>query len=63
MNELTVVEKGAEWRRMKALVLDSVSSPITKRLYNTALDEFFHWYAQEPRPGFTKATMSACPIR
>jgi len=24
-----------------------------------ALDEFFGWYAQEPRPGFTKATVSA----
>jgi site-specific recombinase XerD len=59
MNELTVVEKTNEWRRMKSLVLDSVSSPITKRVYNMALDEFFGWYAQEPRPGFTKATVSA----
>ena len=59
MNELTVVDKAAEWRRMKSLVLDSVSSPITKRVYNMALDEFFGWYAQEPRPGFTKATVSA----
>src|SRR5450755_779406 len=59
MNELTVVDKTAEWRRMKALVLDSVSSSITKRVYNMALDEFFSWYAQEPRPGFTKATVSA----
>jgi hypothetical protein len=59
MNELTVVDKASEWRRMKSLVLDSVSSPITKRVYNMALDEFFGWYAQEPRPGFTKATVSA----
>jgi len=59
MNELTVVDKATEWRRMKSLVLDSVSSPITKRVYNMALDEFFSWYAQEPRPGFTKATVSA----
>jgi hypothetical protein len=44
---------------MKSLVLDSVSSPITKRVYNMALDELFGWYAQEPRPGFTKATVSA----
>jgi integrase/recombinase XerD len=44
---------------MKSLVLDSVSSPITKRVYNMALDEFFAWYALEPRPGFTKATVSA----
>jgi site-specific recombinase XerC len=59
MNELTVVDKASEWRRMKSLVLDSVSSPITKRVYNMALDEFFSWYGQEPRPGFTKATVSA----
>jgi len=59
MNELTVVDKASEWRRMKSLVLDSVSSPITKRVYNMALDEFFGWYGQEPRPGFTKATVNA----
>jgi site-specific recombinase XerD len=40
--------------------LDSVSSPITKRVYNLGLDEFFAWLSvQEPRPGFTKATVSA----
>jgi hypothetical protein len=44
---------------MKALVLDSVSSPITKRVYNLGLDEFFAWYGQEPRPGFTKAIVAA----
>jgi site-specific recombinase XerD len=59
MIELTVAGRVAEWQRLKALVLDSVSSPITKRVYNMALDEFFGWYAQEPRPGFTKATVSA----
>ena len=59
MSALTVVDKANEWRRMKSLVLDSVSSPITKRVYNMALDEFFRWYDAEPRPGFTKATVSA----
>jgi len=33
--------------------------PITKRVYNLGLDEFFEWYGQEPRPGFTKATVAA----
>ena len=56
MNELTVVDKATEWRRMKGLVLDSVRSPITKRVYSMALDEFFDWYRLEPRPGFAKAT-------
>src|SRR5580658_7874958 len=59
MNNLGVVDRSAEWRRPKALVLDSVSSPITKRVYNLGLDEFFKWYEQEPRSGFTKATVSA----
>ena len=56
MNDLIVVEKLADWQRLKALVLDSVSSPITKRVYNMALDEFIAWYRHQPRPGFTKAT-------
>src|ERR1022692_3023411 len=59
MNELTVVRRTAECQRLKPLVLDSVSSPITKRVYNMALDEFFSWYDQAPRGGFTKATVSA----
>jgi len=59
MNELTIARRTAEWQRLKPLVLDSVSSPITKRVYNMALDEFFAWYDAEPRPGFTKATVSA----
>ena len=59
MNDLVVVEKPAEWDRLKALVLDSVSSPITKRVYNMALDEFLRWFQQAPRPGSTKATVSA----
>src|SRR5580700_8495708 len=59
MNELIAVEKIAQWEKLKALVLDSVSSPITKRVYNMALDEFMEWFQQAPRPGFTKATVSA----
>jgi hypothetical protein len=59
MTDLIAVQKIAGWEKLKTLVLDSVSSPITKRVYNMALDEFFGWYALEPRPGFTKATVSA----
>jgi integrase len=59
MNELVVADKASEWLRLKALVLDSISSPITRRVYNLGLDEFIAWYTQEPRPGFTKATVSA----
>jgi integrase len=60
MNKLVVADRTSEWRRLKALVLDSVSSPITRRVYNLGLDEFIAWYTEAPRPaGFTKATVSA----
>jgi hypothetical protein len=50
MNELVVADRASEWRRLKALVLDSVSSPITRRVYNLGLDEFIAWCTGEPRP-------------
>ena len=59
MNEIALANRAADWRRLKTLVLDSVSSPITKRVYNLGLDEFFAWYGAEPRPRFTKAMVSA----
>src|ERR1700693_5618998 len=59
MNELVLANRAADWRRLKMLVLDSVSSSIMKRVYNLGLDEFFEWFGREPRPGFTKATVSA----
>jgi hypothetical protein len=58
-NDLVIVKQESNWGRLQALVLDSVSSPITRRVYNLGLDEFFAWYEQEPRAGFTKATVSA----
>ena len=59
MNELVPSGRPVDWRRLKALVLNSVSSPITRRMYNLGLDEFFAWFGQEPRSGFAKATVSA----
>ena len=59
MTDLIAVQKIAGWEKLKTLVLDSVSSPITKRVYNMALNEFLAWFQQAPRPGFTKATISA----
>src|SRR5438552_6595104 len=59
MTDLIVVPHTNQWHKLKTLVLDSVSSPITKRVYNLGLDEFFAWYGLEARPGFTKATVSA----
>src|ERR1035438_4404388 len=59
MTDLIVVPQAAHWQRLKRLVLDSVSSPITRRVYNLRLNEFFEWYGREPRPGFTQATVRA----
>src|SRR5271165_3308207 len=59
MNEMMALGKIAQWEKLKGLVVDSVSSPITKRVYNMALNEFMGWFQQAPRPGFTKATVSA----
>ena len=59
MTDLIVVPQPTQWQKLKALVLDSVSSPITRRVYNLGLDEFVAWYSMEPRAGFTKATVAA----
>jgi len=59
MNQVIGVEKLAEWQRLKAPVLDSVSSPITRRLYSLALYDSMAWFQQEARPGFTKATVNS----
>jgi hypothetical protein len=42
--------KIAQWQKVKALVLDCISSPITKRVSNMALNEFMAWFQQAPRP-------------
>jgi len=34
MNDLVLAAKAADWYKLKAFVLDSVSSPITRRVYN-----------------------------
>ena len=47
MTDLIVVPQTTEWHQLKRLVLDSVSSPITRRVYNLGLDEFIAW----SRPG------------
>src|SRR5258708_6065841 len=59
MSDLVLASKAADWHKLKTLVLDSVSSPITRRVYNMALNEFLDWFRQAPRPGFSKATVSA----
>ena len=60
MNALVVADRASEWRRLKALVLDSVSSPITRRVYNLGLDEFIAWFTEEPRPAGCHQTRTIC---
>src|SRR5665213_2497202 len=58
MNALAAADRASEWRKLTALVPDSVSSPITRRVYNLGLDELIAWFTEAPRPaGFTKATV------
>jgi integrase len=44
--------------RIKALVLDTLPSPESKRAYGQALDDFFRWCGDESVEGFTKATVN-----
>lgn len=41
------------------LVLNGVSSPLTRKMYETALRDFFTWWEKQGRPAFTKATVQA----
>lgn len=43
MTDVIAVQKITGWEKLKTLVLDSVSSPITKRVYNMALESFPVW--------------------
>jgi site-specific recombinase XerD len=51
--------KDETWQRIKSLVLDSVTSPHSKRAYEQALDAFETWCEAGGVTGFTKATVQA----
>jgi integrase len=44
---------------VKALVLDSVSSPLTKAMYGIAITEFFAWWEGQGRPAFARPAVHA----
>jgi site-specific recombinase XerD len=44
---------------LRSLVLNAVSSPITKALYRKALDDFFLWWEGQGRPPFQRAAVQA----
>jgi integrase/recombinase XerD len=48
-------EKDPQEKRIRKLVLDSVSSAHSRRAYGFALDEFFAWWQAESRGPFRKA--------
>jgi hypothetical protein len=50
MNDLIVVPQQTQWHKLKALVLDSVSSPITKRVYNLGWTNSSRGLARSPGP-------------
>ena len=45
------------WVRVRSLVLDSVSSPHSRRAYGRALDEFRSWCQESFADGFTRETV------
>jgi hypothetical protein len=59
MNGAILTPRAAALERVKALVLDTLPSPQSKRAYGQALDDFFRWCGAEAVDGFTKATVNA----
>src|ERR1700692_1201302 len=59
MNDLIAVEKIAQWQKLKTLVLDSVSRRLRNGCTTWRWKSFMAGFQQAPRPGFTKATVSA----
>ena len=57
MNELVRSDQAA-WERLKALALDSVTSPHSRRAYESALNDFLSWYRAECRPPISKAVVN-----
>jgi len=58
MGELVKYEPG-QWEKLKSLALDSVTSPHSKRAYESALNHFLAWYHSEFRPPISKAVVNA----
>jgi len=58
MRELIRYDPG-NWERLKALALDSVTSPHSRRAYGSALNDFLAWFRAESRPPISKAVVNA----
>lgn len=44
---------------VRELVLNAVTSPLTRAMYGKALDDFLVWWQAQGRPAFTRATVQA----
>jgi integrase/recombinase XerD len=55
----SLITAGDPFALVRRLVLDSVSSPLTKTLYAKALDHFFDWRLENGSPAFNRAAMQA----
>src|SRR5579863_2676740 len=51
------------WETLKALALDSVTSPLSRRAYESGLDNFLAWYHAESRPPVSKAVVNAYKVQ
>jgi len=58
MSELVRYDVAA-WERLKSLALDGVTSPHSRRAYESALNDFLSWYRAEFRPPISKAVVNA----
>ncbi len=63
MSTALIAPQQASLERLIGFVVDSVTSPESKRAYRKALSDFITWYAREPRAGFTKATAQAYRVQ
>jgi site-specific recombinase XerD len=59
MTAALLTARAAALERIKALVLDSLPSPESKRAYRHSLDDFFRWCEVEGIGAFTKAAVNA----
>ena len=55
MNQKLAVPNPLE--QVKQLVLDAVSSPLTRVMYSHAMTEYFAWWEEQGRPAFIRATV------
>jgi integrase/recombinase XerD len=59
MNSSTAVVPGPDFGGLCDLVLNAVSSPITRQMYARALHDFFAWWEGQGRPAFQRSVVQA----